>query len=83
MIHLPTGNQVIVAVTIGGIALLNAAILWFMPRLTRPDLYFAVTVPPGFRDEPDGKLILGRYRRELIVVSVLALIVFVILWPCY
>ena len=77
MIDLPIGNQIIVAVTIGGIALLNAAILWFMPRLTRPDLYFAVTVPPGFRDEPDGKLILGRYRRELILVSVLALIVFV------
>lgn len=77
MIHRPIENQVIVAVTIGGIALLYAAILWFMPRLTRPDLYFAVTVPPGFRDEPDGKLILGRYRRELILVSILALIVFV------
>ena len=47
-----------------------------MPRLTRPDLYFAVTVPPGFRDEPDGKLILGRYRTELILVSLLAVLVF-------
>jgi uncharacterized membrane protein len=77
MIHQPIENQVIVAVTIGGIVLLNAAILWFIPRLTRPDLYFAVTVPPGFRDEPEAKLILSRYRRELILVSILALIVFV------
>jgi hypothetical protein len=76
MIHQPIENQVIVAVTIGGIVLLNAAILWFIPRLTRPDLYFAVTVPPGFRDEPDGKLILGRYRKELILGSILAFIVF-------
>jgi uncharacterized membrane protein len=77
MIHQPIEIQVIVAVTIGGIVMLNAAILWFMPRLTRPDLYFAVTVPPGFPDQPDGKSILIRYRTELILVSVLSLIVFV------
>jgi uncharacterized membrane protein len=77
MIHQPIENQVIVAITIGGIVLLSAAILWFIPRLTRPDLYFAVTVPPGFRDEPEAKLILGQYRRELILVSILALIVFI------
>lgn len=77
MIHLLIDIHVIVAVTIGGIAIVYAAALWFMPRLTRPDLYFAVTVPPGFRDEPDGKLILGRYRIELILFSVLALILFV------
>src|ERR1700745_2249440 len=77
MIHQPIGNQVIVAVTIGGIALLYATILWFIPRLTRPDLYFAVTVPPGFRDESEGKLILSRYRRNLMLVSIMALILFV------
>ena len=76
MIHRPFEIQVIIAATIGGMVILNAAILWFMPRLTRPDLYFAVTVPPRFPDQPDGKLILGRYRMELILVSVLALIVF-------
>jgi uncharacterized membrane protein len=75
--NVPINIKIIIAVTIGGIAILNAAILWFMPRLTRPDLYFAVTVPPGFRDEPDGKVILGRYRMELILVSVLAFIVFI------
>jgi len=78
MIHQSIETQVIIAATIGGIVILNAAILWFMPRLTRPDLYFAVTVPPGFPDEPEGKLILGRYRRELLLGSVLVLIVFVV-----
>jgi uncharacterized membrane protein len=77
MIHQPIETQVIIAGTIGGIAILNAAILWFMPRLARPDLYFAVTVPPGFRDERDAKLILGRYRTELILFSVLGFIVFI------
>jgi uncharacterized membrane protein len=38
----------------------------------------SVTVPPGFRDGPDGKVILGRYRMELILVSVLAFILFVV-----
>ena len=77
MIHLFTDIHVIVTVTIGGMAILYVAVLWFMPRLTRPDLYFAVTVPPGFRDEPGGKLILGRYRTELILVSLLASLLFV------
>ena len=76
MIHRFTDVYIIIAVTIGGIAILYLAVLWFMPRLTRPDLYFAVTVPPGFRDEPNGKLILGRYRTELILVSLLALLVY-------
>ena len=71
MIHL------IIAVTIGGIAILNAAVFWFMPCLTRRDLYFAVTVPPGFRDQAQGISILRRYRMELIPLSVLALGAFV------
>jgi uncharacterized membrane protein len=77
MSHPPNYVQAIIAGTIGGIAILSAAILWFMPRLTRPDLYFAVTVSPGFRDKGEGKSILRRYRTELIIASALALIVFV------
>jgi len=77
MIHPPIDIQVVLAVTIGGLVILIAAILWFMPRLTRPDLYFAVTVPPEFRDGAEGKSILQRYRTELVVASVLALALFV------
>lgn len=49
------------------------AIGYVMPRLTRPDIYFAVTVPPGFRDSADGRAILSRYRLELIIYSVIAM----------
>ena len=82
MIHVPIHIQILIAVTMGGMAILMAAILWLMPRLTRPDLYFAVTVPPGFRDVPAAKSILRRYRAELILLTVVSLIVFVagIVW---
>ena len=53
--------------------ILAALVHWFIPRLTRPDLYFAVTVAPGFRDSTEGRSILRRYRLEVIGVSALAL----------
>jgi len=46
---------------------------YIMPRLTRPDIYFAVTVPRDFRDSGDGRAILRRYRLELIIFSAIAL----------
>jgi uncharacterized membrane protein len=52
---------------------LSALAHWLIPRLTRPDLYFAVTVAPGFRDSPQGRSVLRLFHRELIVVSVPAL----------
>jgi len=76
MIHLPIDTRMTIAITIGGFAILSAVLFWFMPRLTRHDLYFAVTVTPGFRDEPEGKSILRRYRLELIIFSGLAFIAF-------
>ncbi len=77
MIHQLIDIHLIIAVTIGGIAILNAALFWFMPGLTRRDLYFAVTVARGFRDQVQGRSILRRYRVELILLSVLALVAFV------
>lgn len=76
MNHQLLGVNLIVAATMGGIAILHLVILWFMPRLTRPDLYFAVTVPSGFRDAPSGKSILRRYRTQLVLISLLALLIF-------
>lgn len=69
--------QTIVAVSIGGIGVLIVVLLWFMPSLTRRDLYFAVTVAPEFRDTPEGKSILRRYHTEIIIFSALWLTVFV------
>lgn len=56
------------------LVILGAIGHWLMPRLTRHDLYFAVTVPPGFRDSGQARLILRRYRRGVISVSTLALV---------
>ncbi|MBV8588033.1 MAG: hypothetical protein JO308_17225 [Verrucomicrobia bacterium] len=69
--------SVTLAIIVGGMAILNAVLFWFMPRLSRRDLYFAVTVAPGFRDAPEGKSMLSRYRIELVIGSLAALIVFV------
>jgi uncharacterized membrane protein len=52
---------------------LSAVGHWLIPRFTRPDLYFAVTVAPGFRDSTEGRSVLRLFRRELIGVSVPAL----------
>jgi uncharacterized membrane protein len=51
-----------------------AAAALFTPRLTRPDLFFAVTVNPSFRKSPDGRKILRRYDRSVIAVALLALL---------
>ena len=51
------------------LGILSAVAHWFLPRLTRPDLYFAVTVAPEFRDSTEGRFILSRYRRGLIGAS--------------
>jgi uncharacterized membrane protein len=67
-----------IVITIGGVAFLNAVLFWFMPELTRRDLYFAVTVPPEFRDEPEAKSILWRYRGELAFLSAVALTAFIV-----
>ena len=48
---------------------------YLMPRMTRPDVYFAVTVPSEFRDSAEGWSILKRYRMEVTIGSVLALLV--------
>jgi uncharacterized membrane protein len=54
---------------------LNLVIFYFIPRLTRPDVYFAVTVQPEFRDSAEGRSILKRYRVEATAFGVLALLI--------
>ncbi len=47
-------------------------LLFLLPRLTRPDIYFGVTVQPHFRETPEGRDIQGRYRREIVVHTLVA-----------
>lgn len=65
--------HLVVRVGLLALGILSAVAHWFLPRLTRPDLYFAVTVAPEFRDSTEGRLILSRYRRGLTGVSALTL----------
>jgi uncharacterized membrane protein len=54
---------------------LSLLISFLIPRLTRRDVYFAVTVPPEFRDSAEGGSILKRYRVEVIFFGILALLI--------
>ncbi len=47
---------------------------WITPRLTRPDLFFSVTVKPGFRTTPEGAEILRGYTRIIIIFAALGLL---------
>ena len=68
-----------IAAMLSALGVLSVLAHWFIPRLTRPDQYFAVTVSAGLRDSSDGRAILRRYRRELLAMSVPALALLVAL----
>jgi uncharacterized membrane protein len=55
------------------VVVLTAVLFYLMPRLTRPDLYFAVTVPPDFRDSQPGRTLLTSYRARIVLASAAAL----------
>lgn len=66
--------QIAVQLTFLVIVGVNGVLWYLLPRLTRPDLYFAITVPPGFRDGTEGLEILRRFRREIWIHSLIALL---------
>jgi len=55
-----------------------AALAWWLPALTRRDLYFAVTVEPAWRAGAEGRQALAVYRRwwvALVLLPVVAAVV--------
>lgn len=56
------------------VSILIGALVWYLPDLTRPDLYFAVTVPPGFRDSAEGHAIVRRYRTGVLLAMSVVLL---------
>jgi uncharacterized membrane protein len=54
--------------------LLISAFNYVIPRLTRRDIFFSVTVTPGFRARPEARRILAGYRRGIIIVTAIALV---------
>ncbi len=59
-------------IPLGIILLLNGVLFVLLPRLTRPEVYFAVTVPKGFRDSEKGRRIVRRFRLWVVGATVLA-----------
>jgi uncharacterized membrane protein len=52
--------------------LITGAVAFLMPALTRADLAFAITVRPSFRSSRDGRRIIGRYRLQVILQTLIA-----------
>jgi len=64
--------------------LLMALMFHITPHLSRPEIFFAVTVAPGFRSSPPGRAILARFRLVLWLNTAAAVIVAALLigrWP--
>lgn len=55
------------------LGLLLLVLAWRMPGLTRPDLFFAVTVPVGFPSSVEGRAIVRRYRSGIAVHAAIGL----------
>jgi uncharacterized membrane protein len=57
------------------VLVLTGALFVVMPRLTRPDVFFAVTVAPAFRLTSEGRRVVTNYRLGSLASSLLALAV--------
>jgi Trk-type K+ transport system membrane component len=57
-----------------GMILLLGALEYAMPQLTRKDIFFSVTVPPELRSSPEAAVILASYRRGIVGVTIVVLV---------
>lgn len=76
-------TQLIVTVQLpmAAVTLVFGALLALIPGLTRPSLFFSVTVPPSLRNTPEGRRIAGRYRALVIAGTVFGLALALTLSP--
>jgi uncharacterized membrane protein len=74
---MPTLDWTLIAVALLPCGSLVAAAL-ITPRISRPDLFFAVTVNPSFRRSPEGREILRRYDWSVLAVALAALLLITI-----
>lgn len=61
--------------------LLLGAVLYVLPLLTRPGIFFSATVDGGFPQSSDGRRLLRRYRMQLVVWGVAAIVATTLLAP--
>jgi len=59
-------------VTMLGFIVLAAATCHLAPQLSRRDIFFSVTVPPGFADSSIGRAVSRRYAFEIWVLALMA-----------
>jgi len=64
-----------------GISIVIGLLYFLFPRLSRPDLFFSITVPQGFRDREEGARITACFRLMVVVVSLSALVALLLLRP--
>lgn len=69
MSSLPLATYVVLGLAV----LLSGVLFALLPRLTRPDVYFAVTVEAAFRDSAEGRRIARGFRLWVLAATGLAL----------
>lgn len=65
-------------VSVVSLLALSGLFLFLLPGLTRPDIFFAVTVKPDFRETPVGRDVQTRYRREIVIYTLIAIALLVV-----
>ena len=66
-------SSTVLAFVFAGIIILLWVLFVYLPRWTRPDIYFGVTVRPEFRKTPQAAQIQRRYRRHVAFHSLIGL----------
>lgn len=64
--------QMIFAAVTLGVAALVGWIFWILPTWSRPAIFFAVSVVPGFRESAGGARILSNYRIQVLIHVVIS-----------
>ena len=67
-------------IAVGAALVIAGTLFWMTPVLSRPGLFFGVTVPSGFAVGQDARRLLGRYRTS-VVISTLVLMLIAALLP--
>ena len=68
-----TNTFFVLTVVMISIVILSGFMLYKLPGLTRPDIYFSVTIKPEFRQSQGAREALAGYQREIIIHSLIGI----------
>ncbi|MGE5609255.1 MAG: DUF5808 domain-containing protein [Bacillota bacterium] len=80
MIATASSMLLMFAVFMAVLILMIGGIYWMVPRLTRPELFFAVTIDPAFRQDPIARVIERRYQRQVLLHTLISLLLLLFSW---